>query len=116
MNEVEKFSVFLPLWIAMAIGISLLLWKGSYEAKRKWAPRLMVLAGALLVGLIYWTQGVGKTLYMAVPAVAVITALNLRSMRFCPKCSAHQWQSTPFSNAKYCSKCGHDLEERVSDV
>jgi hypothetical protein len=47
--------------------------------------------------------------------IALITFLNLRNVRFCPKCnktaSGRSW-----SPQKFCSRCGANLNEESHDM
>lgn len=106
----DKFAIFIPLWLAMGAATALLLWRGSYQAKKTWAPRMVVLAGLLFLGFIYWSQGAGRSFYFAAPGVVVITVLNVWGMRFCPQCSAYNRRFGTFGSGNFCSRCGHDLD------
>jgi hypothetical protein len=114
MTPADKFNAFLPLWIAAAAGTWLLFSRGSYQTKRKWAPPFVVVAGLLFMGFIYWEVGASRNFYFAAPVVAVITIVNVRRLRFCPNCGAFQTPNGLFTKVRYCSKCGHDLEEHDS--
>jgi len=111
LTESTKFAIFVPVWI----GIGVVTWimfsaRTSYETKRRWAPRLIVLAGLLFIGFFYWAMGpTGNILFPA--AIALITIINLRTVQFCPGCGALQRRPGLFSRPRHCYKCGHDLQK-----
>jgi hypothetical protein len=116
MTEVDKFYALVPLWIAVGIASGILFYKGSYEVKRKWAPRFIVCSSLLFLGFIYWVFGAGKNLVFPALAVALITIINIRTLSFCPKCAAFQKPVGLFTKAQYCAKCGHEIEKPSSHV
>ncbi|KQV45118.1 hypothetical protein [Massilia sp. Root335] len=79
--------------------------------KRKVWPPFLGIVGVLFLGFT-WTMGVPlETFFFAVPAVALITLLNLRTVRFCNSCGATLRSQNAFSKPAYCSKCGAKLEQ-----
>jgi hypothetical protein len=51
-----------------------------------------------------------EAFYVLAPAVALITFLNLRSVKFCNTCGKTLINQIPFTAPKFCSKCGAKLE------
>jgi hypothetical protein len=46
-----------------------------------------------------------------IPAVALMTFLNLRNTKFCDACGKTLINQNPFSPPAFCSKCGAALNE-----
>ena len=109
MKPDAAFPVFFFLWILLCVAVWTFYWKGSLEAKRRWHPRIAVGIPVLFLGLIAIAAPFG--LAMAIPAVAVISLINLKSTRFCPACGRTLFQSSPWSAMNFCPKCGASLRE-----
>lgn len=109
MTEGERFFVFFGVWIALGIASVVLLLRGSPEIKRQWFPRITIFAGVLFVAFIYWIAPVLEVLYLAIPAVALITYLNLKIMKFCPRCGAYYQTLGRLYRVNFCHKCGFAL-------
>jgi hypothetical protein len=111
MSEDERALVFVGVWVALTAVLGGLFWKGSFQAKRKWFPRLTILAGLLFIALVYWATRIPQSLYLTVPATGIIVFLNLALVKFCPKCSAYNpfWDRP--SNVRYCAYCGFRLSQ-----
>jgi hypothetical protein len=107
-----KFALFLPLWSVLAITVWYLTWKGSYQTKKIWVPRLIVFAGALMFGLVLWTEEPSPFLIAAGLMISLVTFINIRAIRFCPNCSALNRQLGAFTSSNFCSKCGASLREQ----
>jgi NADH pyrophosphatase NudC (nudix superfamily) len=70
-----------------------------------WLP-VTIASGILFIG-IGLTMGVpNEALLFVVPAVALITWLNARAMKFCDSCGGTVYSQNPFAQQKFCSKCG----------
>jgi len=107
------FAVFLVFWAALAIG-SFLFFQFSRDAKLKrrvW-PVLIIGSGVIFGSFVlYMTRGDTRILYIMIPAIILISFLNLRRTRFCDSCgrSLH-WQPV-FSRPQFCPHCGAQLRE-----
>jgi hypothetical protein len=113
MTEGQRFFVFFGVWVLLGVGSGALLWFGSVELKRRWYPRLTVTAGVLFVSFVYWLMPVKQVLFVVIPAVTLITLLNLKTSKFCPQCGAFFQDFGSFFRSNYCRKCGHQLSKRV---
>lgn len=113
MTEGQRFFVFFGVWVLLGIGSAALLWFGSLEFKRTWYPRLIVIAGVLFVGFVYWLVPVKQVLVVVIPAATLITLLNLKISKFCPQCGAFFQEFGFFFRSNYCRKCGHELSKPV---
>jgi hypothetical protein len=110
MTDGERFLVFSVVWIVLAAINGWLVFRASLAVKRKWTPRLVVGVGVLLLGFLAWGATVtfvaGATL-----VVALLTFLNLKSIKFCSACSAYYFHFGRVSKDSYCMKCGHNHKE-----
>jgi hypothetical protein len=109
MTEQDRFFVFFGVWMMLSVANGLFLWRGSVEAKRTWFPRLAILAGILFVAFAYWVAPYPPILSVLVPATALITLLNLKGTKFCPRCGAYHCSFGPFYKVSFCRKCGTEL-------
>jgi hypothetical protein len=124
MNEMEARTLsvivtvcFVGTWIALGVcGFVAFYLPRDASFKRKWFPRFIILVGVLFV-LFSTTLVVLESrslselgvLVILVPAVAVISFLNMRFTRFCSKCGATTYDVNWFSPTRFCSKCGAEL-------
>jgi hypothetical protein len=77
--------------------------------KRKVWPPFTIATATLFVGFV-WAMGFPSQVFLIViPAVALITFLNLRSVKFCDACGKTVMNQNPFSPPQFCSKCGANL-------
>ena len=114
---------FVGTWIVLAIVGFFLFYFGKDAAfKRKWFPRYIVLVGVLFVFFVA-TQSVVSSgslgslgiLVVIVPAVYLISYMNIRTTKFCNKCGTTLINMNPFSPMKFCSKCGAGLDAKAAD-
>jgi hypothetical protein len=108
---------FIGTWAGLAI-----VWLVASEwldaaTKRRWMPRYVILAGVLFV-CFSTTLSVLQTrdwsslsiLWMVVPAVVVISYLNIKTIKFCDRCNATlSIGSNWFTPKGFCPKCGAKL-------
>ena len=52
-------------------------------------------------------------MFVTVPAVSLISWLNIRQTKFCDECSSTMFSHNWFSKIKYCSKCGAALNAKL---
>jgi hypothetical protein len=81
--------------------------------KRKVWPVMTPIVGLLFLAFTYLLQGIRGASFAAIP-VAIITYINLRSVKFCPKCGASNRSPSIFPVPKYCGKCGAQLDNSVA--
>ena len=110
-NADQVFPVFFGVWIVLGIFSTGFFYLNKNAAlKRKVWPPFISAVGILFLGFT-WAMGVpAGTFFFAVPAVALITLLNLRTVTFCNSCGATLRSQNPFSRPAFCSKCGAKLE------
>lgn len=98
----------MAVWLLLGIAGLLFDRRGSYEAKRRWHPRFVVGAAILFLGFTWFAMPPVRI--VALPAVALITWMNLRFTKFCPACAATQYNRVPWTPMRFCSKCGAALD------
>jgi hypothetical protein len=108
----QVFPVFFGVWVVLGLFSTVFFFLNkNANLKRKVWPPFVIATGLLFLGFT-WAMGFpAHVMYIAAPAVFVITLLNLRAMRFCSSCGATQMSQNPFSKPEHCSKCGAHLEQ-----
>ena len=103
------FPIFMSVWVVLMIVSVIVFFVGkNSKLKRKlWAP-FVIGTGLLFLGFVY-LMGKGHTLYLMVPAVAMISFLNIRSTKFCDSCGKTNINRNLLFTAEYCSKCGERI-------
>ncbi len=110
-NSNQMFPVFFGVWIVLGLASTgFFFFNKNAGLKRKVWPPFMVITGLLFIGFSLAIGIPGNALYLMVPAVVLITLLNLRSAHFCNACGATIQTQNPFSKRTFCSKCGAKLE------
>ncbi|HEY4081017.1 MAG TPA: hypothetical protein VGM81_09990 [Burkholderiaceae bacterium] len=106
----QGFPAFFVIWAILAIGFSAFFYLNPNAAlKRKVWPFAVIAAGLIFIAFV-WTSGIPHEglLFMA-PVVALITWINIRTMKFCDACGKTARAQNPFTPPKFCSKCGAPL-------
>lgn len=109
-------TAFVGTWITLAVVGLVASRRMGAAAKRWWWPRAMILVGALFV-FFSTTLTVLESrswsslgiLIVVVPAVVLISYLNIRFTKFCDKCGATLYSHNWFVPMTFCSKCGAEL-------
>jgi hypothetical protein len=113
-------TCFFGTWIVLGVGGFFLFYLGRDVAfKRKWFPRFITFVGVLFVFfsttlMVLSSRSLGalSILVIVVPAVFLISFLNIKFTKFCDKCGATVYDQSWFAPMKYCSKCGAELDAR----
>ena len=99
---------FFVFWMALAVAGFLLFYVNKNVAfKRRYFSWYLALAGVLFVCLVLGTGGAAG-LWLVVPAIALITFMNIHLTRFCDACG-RTIIGQMFSRPKFCPKCGAAL-------
>jgi hypothetical protein len=111
-NADQVFPVFFGVWVVLGLFSAGFFFLNKNAAlKRKVWPPFLVATGMLFLGFM-WAMGLpAEAFFLAVPAVALITLLNLRAVRFCNSCGATLMSQNPFTRPTFCSKCGAKLTQ-----
>jgi len=113
-------ACFVATWIVLAItGFFLFYYNKDAAFKRKYFPRFIVLIGVLFV---FFTSALSvvstrslrslSILIIIVPAVYVISYMNLQLIKFCDKCGATLTNTNFLVAMRFCSRCGAELDSR----
>ena len=108
----DIFPVFLVVWIALGVaGFFLFYVSKNVRFKKRYYPWYAILGGVLFIA---FGLGMGFTLemlYFMVPAVALITFLNIKSTKFCDNCGRTIINQMWFTKVESCAKCGAKLND-----
>jgi len=110
------FPFFLATWAALAVA-SFVFFQFNRNAalKRKLWP-VFTIGIAILFIAFAWLMGLrDRGLYFIVPAVALITWLNIRFMKFCDACGRTLYPHPPFIRYEFCPSCGGKLIDRAGN-
>lgn len=103
--------VFFATWIVLALAsfYMFFLRRDTAFKRRYWAPWIVTIGVLFLVFMLLTGFPLSMVL-VAVPFVALISFLNIRSVRFCDSCGAtvHDW-TLPWRRPRHCSRCGSPL-------
>ncbi|WP_108124649.1 hypothetical protein [Saccharospirillum mangrovi] len=111
MSSDVVFPIFIGTWIVLGgISTAIFIVGKNAQLKRKFWPPFIIGTGLLLIGFVYAMGIAGQAFYMMVTAVALVTILNLRSMKFCDACGRAVMNQNLLVKAEYCSKCGEKLQ------
>ncbi len=109
-EEARLMSFFFPIWAIFVIS-GLFFWFNKNAAlKRRLFPYFMIAAALVMVIFVFFSGIPPQALFIVIPAVALISFLNIRSIKFCDSCGRTINSQNPFSPAEYCQKCGAKLK------
>lgn len=107
------FIALIIVWVILAL-ISFLFFQFSRNAAMKRAVRLplIIVVGIVFAAFLYYQVGrqQPEILYIAIPAIILISFLNVRMVRFCDSCGKTIYQQFLFSRPRYCPYCGAKLD------
>ena len=103
----QIFPIFVATWVVLGIlSFAFFTFNKNAALKRKVRTPFVVAVGILFVCFVWLAGAPSKVLYVAVPAMALITMLNIRTTRFCNSCGKTIYTQNPFSRPEFCYKCG----------
>lgn len=110
-SQQEVAPIFVGTWIVLAVLSLAIFFPRSVKAaiKRRLWPVFGIATGVLFVMFVWLMDRKTSELFLMIPVVALITFINLRSIRFCPSCNSLQRSPNFFVAPKFCQKCGHAL-------
>jgi hypothetical protein len=106
------FVGFILVWCILGLASFLFFhFNRNVALKRRVLPVLTVIVVAMFLGVVYYFIGSSQPLVFvfAVPAVVVISYLNIRMTRFCNSCGKTLHQQLPFTTVRFCPHCGAEL-------
>ena len=107
------FPVFFGIWFVISFGSAAFfrLSKNADLKRRVWVPFLVV-TSVVFIGFVWSTIKQVQVLYWLVPAVCILTLINLRTVQFCNSCGVTVRTPSPWRKAAFCPKCGAHLDVR----
>lgn len=109
-----EFMEFLFVWVLLGLSSFLFFHLNRNAAlKRRVLPAFAIAAGAIFGGFVYLSVGrqEPQVLYIMIPALILITFLNVRTTRFCDFCGRTLYRQPIFSQTQFCPHCGAELKD-----
>ena len=106
------FPYFMATWLVLgALGFYFFYLNKDAAFKRKYFPWFMVFIGVLFLVFMSLMGLPLQAYFLMVPAVGLITFLNIRGTRFCSSCGRTIFpQGLPWSRPEFCSSCGAKID------
>jgi ribosomal protein L40E len=102
---------FFAITVLINVGGWLAIRASATAAKKlKIARALIIVSGLLAIGFLPILGLPAEALYLLGPLVAMSVWMNMKSIRFCAKCSAFN-PNQPLLRSRFCRKCGGNLED-----
>jgi hypothetical protein len=107
----EIWPWFFGLWLMLGIASVWFMYLDKNIARKKrLLPVFIVGTGVIFIAFTFVIMGDLKAMALIVPAVALITFLNLRIIKICGACGKTIHSGMWFTKAEYCPKCGARLD------
>ncbi len=114
MDEIREiiFVILMGLFVAFGLAGSIVFLVSKNAAfKKKYFPWYVISIGVIF-GLSIIVTGMDFVgLIVFLPAIALITFMNLRMTKFCDSCGKTIINRALFSKVNYCSNCGAKLND-----
>ena len=101
-------KIFFATWVVLALAMLLVHLRASTRVKVKTYRYGPIVIGLLFLSFICLIDR--KDFYFAIPAVALITWLNIKTIKFCPACGRMNRSPTMFPVPRHCVHCGAEIE------
>lgn len=109
-NPEQIFPIFFGVWVVLGLFSAGFFFLNKNSAlKRKVWPPFVIVTGLLFIGFTLAMGIPSDALYIMLPAVVLITVLNLKAVQFCDSCGATIMSQNPLAKPEFCSKCGSKL-------
>jgi hypothetical protein len=106
----DIFTIFFVVWIALGIsGFFLFYVNKDIRFKKRYFPWFSIFTGVLFISFVLGTGFPVQVLFLMVPAVTLITYLNIKSTKFCDSCGRTIINQMWFNKIEYCGRCGAKL-------
>ena len=108
-----EFIAFMIVWGILGVSSFLFFHFNRNSAlKRRIWPAFIIAIGLIFGGFVYFIMGrqQPQVLYLMVPAVILISFLNIRTTRFCDSCGKTLYRQPIFSRIQFCPHCGAELQ------
>lgn len=107
MSDESVFLKFAVVWLALGIGSTLYIRSRPTTAEKRRAHRIVAVgAGVAFGAFVTWFSPASAVLML--PALVLITVLNLCNTRFCDRCGK-MVHVRPFERMDFCPRCGAPL-------
>jgi hypothetical protein len=107
----EIVPFFFAVWVILGVGSALFFhFNRDAQLKKRLMPFFIIGTGVLFALFVLIMTGQPRILLFLVPAVALISWMNLRIINVCNACGRTVYNNVWFSKAEYCSKCGAKLQ------
>jgi len=108
----DIFPIFFVVWLALGLaGFFLFYVNKNVQFKRRYFPWYVILGGVLFISFGWVMRFSLQMLFLMVPAVALITFLNIKSTKFCDGCGRTIINQMWFTKVEHCAKCGAKLND-----
>lgn len=106
------FPIFMGTWIVLtALGFFLFYRNKDVTFKRKYFPWFTAFVGILFLMFLVLMEFPREAFFLMVPAITIITFLNIRGTCFCSSCGSTVFSNgLGFSRTNYCPTCGASLD------
>jgi hypothetical protein len=111
-SQAQLAPVFVGVWGVLCLFSACFFFLSKNATlKRKVWPPFSVAAAILFVGFAWAMDAPPQMFVIIIPAVALVTLLNLRAMKFCDACGKTTMSQNLMSPPQFCSKCGARFEQ-----
>lgn len=105
-----EFVVFMVVWVILGLSSFLFFhFNRNSSLKRKVWPIFTVAIGTIFGGFVLIMGRQPQVLFLMVPAIILISFLNIRMTRFCDPCGMTLYRQPIFSKTQFCPYCGNKL-------
>ena len=102
----DFFIVFFVVWVLLAaFSAAFFYFNKDPVLKRKLHPPFVIGTGVLFAAFVL-LMSPSESPFVAIPIIALIVFLNLRSTQFCLSCGATVISQNLVVRSRFCSKCG----------
>jgi hypothetical protein len=106
----EITGLFIGVWIALGmVGAWVLYLDKNIVRKRRLRPLFIIGSAVTFALFTFLISGDLGSMAIVLPALVVITFLNLRQFKVCSSCGRTIHSGLRFTKATYCLKCGERL-------
>jgi len=107
------FIALFAAWILLGAGGWFIIWRARTAERKRQIHRWFVITAGAIFFLFVCASVVGgfpaTVLFMAVPAITLITWLNLRFTNFCDGCNRMIYNQIWWRRIRFCPHCGVPL-------
>jgi hypothetical protein len=104
------FPVFAVIWVLLGIGNAVFMLRGRNPRLKRTLFRWFNVVGCALFSvfvLVLTRRPI--ILLLVLPALGVISFINIRTTKFCGSCGATLYDLIWFRRTKFCTRCGASL-------